>query len=353
MQITKTIRPDAEVALAGVLPKKTVEAFYEQAVAAAIKEVAVPGFRKGHVPRERVIEEVGVSFLWKDAAERALRDALDDILKKEEVNPILPLALSITTDEPQVDVAFEIVATVAPTCTVGDYKAVAAKALGALPTDDISTEEAQARAAFRTQVRALIAMQKGDAVKEGDAKANEEKADTPLSDDEAKHVGFENADAAEFFIKGEAEKAVADRAQQKKRGAVAEALIAEAVCSLPRVLVAEEARSMLELFKKDIVAQGMEWNTYLARVNKTEAQVRDDLLPNAQKRITLELVFGEILNAEKLALSDEDKKKAEELAHKLVDQGAEHQRAHQYANESLLREKIWAVLGVNSDTAVS
>lgn len=353
MQITKTIRPDAEVAISGVLPKKTVETFYEQAVAAALKEVAVPGFRKGHVPKERVIEEVGESFLWKDAAERALRDTLDDILKKEEVHPILPLALSLTTNEPRADVAFEIVATTAPTCTIGDYKAVAAQALGALPTEDVSGEEAQARAAFRTQVRALIALQKGDAVKEGDAKANEEKADTPLSDDEAKHVGFENADAAEFFIAGEATKAVADRAQQKKRGAIAEALIAEATCALPRFLVSEEARSMLELFKKDIVAQGMEWNTYLSRVNKTEEQVRADFVPNAGKRITLELVFGEILQAEKLALTEEDKKKTEELAHKLVDQGVEHQRAHQYANESFLREKVWGVLGAAGDTAVS
>lgn len=350
---TKEVRTNAEVALTGSIPASTISTFYERAVIAAVKEVALPGFRKGHVPRERVIEEVGESFLWKDAAERALRDELENLLSSHDLSPIVPLTFSLSTVEMKQDVPFEIVVTVAPTCEPLDYKGIAKKALAGLPQEDASEEHTQAVRAFRTQVRAIIKMQKPEEVKEGDASDNEAKADTPLSDDESKHVGFENADAAEFFIKGEAEKAVADRFEQKKRSALAEALIAEASCQIPRILVDEEVRGMRETFKKDVVAQGMPWTDYLARVQKTEAQVEDDLRPNAVKRITLDLVFGTIVREEKLELGEEDTKKEEAFAHSLVERGVDHQRAHQAARESLIREKVWELLGAASPTAVS
>lgn len=114
MQITKTKKKGAEIVLAGTLPSKDIEARYDAAVKAAVKEVELPGFRKGHVPKERVIEEVGKNFLWKDAAERVLRDALEDILMKEEVRPIAPLALSLKDPKHGEDVLFEITAITPP-----------------------------------------------------------------------------------------------------------------------------------------------------------------------------------------------------------------------------------------------
>ncbi|MEK7613313.1 MAG: trigger factor [Patescibacteria group bacterium] len=353
MNVTKEVRHNAEVVLKGTLPKETVKQFYEKAVDAAVKEVSMSGFRKGHAPKDLVIKEVGVGFLWKDAAERALREEVDDLLKQEKLVPIVPLALSLKGAEPDLDVDFEIVVVTPPVCESFDYKTVAQKALAALPTEDVTKETAEAKRAFRTQVRAIAKMSKPEEVKEGDSQENEDKADVALSDDEAKLVGFENGEAAEFFIHGEAEKAVHDRGNQKKRSAVAEALIAGAVCQIPNVLVEEESRSLLETFKRDVAGQNLQWNEYLKRVGKTEEQVREDLRPSATKRITLDLVFGNIIREEKLELTEEDKKKEEEFAHKIVSQGVPHDRAHSYARESFMREKVWEVVGVKSEPAVS
>jgi len=349
--VTKEVRAHAEISLSGVLPAKTVEQFYEKAAAEAIKHVSVPGFRRGHVPKERVIEEVGVNFLWRDAAERALKEQLEDILKKEEVQPIAPLSLNLMSDiKYGEDVSFEIVAITAPTVKIDDYKERAKKALDTLPTEDTGAEEAAAQRAFRTQVRAIVKMRNPEEVQEGDAKENEEKANKALSDEEAKGVGFENGKAAEHFIEGEAKKAVRDRALQKKRAAVADALVSAATASVPRVLVEEEALSLLETFKKDIAAQGLAWSEYLKRVGKGEEAVKEDLSPSAEKRIILDLVFGHIIRQEKLELLEEDKKKEEEFAHKLVEQGAPHERAHRYARESFMREKVWELLLPKADS---
>lgn len=346
MQITKTKKEHAEVVLAGTLSAKDIERHYKKAVTAAVKEVSLPGFRKGHVPEGRVIEEVGKNFLWKDAAERSLKESLEDILKQEEVHPITPLSLALKEPTYGEDVAFEIAAVTPPTVKIDDYKKVAHDALATLPKLEKEKEEKDAVRAFRTQVRAIGKMQDPNDPKEGAAKENEDRADESLSDDESKRAGFENGGAAEFFIKGEAEKAVADRESQRRRSAVAEVLIKKSIRDIPKVIIADEARALLETFKRDVKAQGLPWNDYLKRVNKTEEDVKKDLEPNAEKRIALDLIFGHIIREEKLELSDEDKKKEEEFAHKLSGQGALHDRAHSFAREQFLREKVWEVLGV-------
>lgn len=351
MDITKTKKKGAETVLAGTLSSKEIEKFYSAAVKAAVNQVTLPGFRKGHVPEERVIQEVGKEFLWKDAAERALKDALEEILKKEEVQPIAPLSLSLKTPEYGSDVGFEITAITPPTVTIDDYKGVAKGALDVLPKQEKEKELADAKRAFRMQVRAITKMAKPEEVKENDAKENEETADEPLNDEEAKRVGFENSAAVEHFIEGEAQKALTERDMQRKRGAVAEALIGAATHDIPQLLIAEESRALLETFKQDVKAQGLEWNDYLKRVKKTEEEVKKDLAPNAEKRIVLDLVFAHIARNEKLELNDDDKKRAEEFTKKLVDQGVEEMRARAYTAESFIREKVWDVIGIKSESS--
>jgi len=353
MDIIKTKKQGAEVVLAGTLSSKDIEKFYDKALKAAVREVSVAGFRKGHVPEERVIQEVGKDFLWKDAADRALKDQLEDILTKEDVRPIAPLSLSLKNTTHGEDVSFEITAITPPTVKIENYKDIATKALAALPKEEKDKEIADAKRAFRTQVRAINKMAKPEEVKEGDAKENEDTSDKPLTDDEAKLVGFENGKAVEHFIEGEAEKAVADRAMQKKRGGIAEALIEAAEHEIPHILVQEESRALLDTFKKEVTAQGLEWNDYLTRVKKTEEDVKKDLAPNAEKRIVLDLVFAHIINTEKFELSDEEKKQVDEFAKKLTEQDVEEHRAKAYATEQFLREKVWEALGIKNEAAVS
>lgn len=352
MNIKKETQGNATVVLSGTLAANDIEKFWDTALKTAQKEVAIPGFRKGHVPEERLLQEVGEEFLWKQAADMALKDVLPEMLAQEGVTPITPLGLSLKADVKGKDVSFEITVITPPTCDAGDYREAAKKALETLPAEDFEKEKASAIEAFRMQVRAISKMKTPENVAEGDAKENEEKAAVPLTDDEAKFAGFENGKAIEHFIDGEAEKAVKDRSLQKRRGAIAEAIIAEAKADIPNVLIEEETKSLMQMFQRDVVNQGLEWNDYLKRVKKDDDAVRTDLRPQAEKRITLDLAFGEIIKKEALKLGEEDKAKEDEIAHALAKQEVPHEQAHHYAKEQLLREKIWEVLGAKSESTI-
>lgn len=325
MDIKKTKRPGSEVALSGVVPATDIEREWNAALKAIVAHMTLPGFRKGHAPVERVIKEVGEAYVWREAAERVLNSALKEILKEQEVTPIMPLALSMKPAEKGADVQFEIVATVAPSVEVNDYKGVSEKALKKLPAEDEAKGEAEAKESFMKQV-ALMG-----------------------GDEDPKKIGFENKEALEFFLTEQAKKAVADKAVQKKRGAVAEALLVAFKADIPRLLVTEEARAMMETMKRDIAAGGTPWSKYLEGARKSEEQILADLAPHAEKRVALDLIFAAIIKKEEIKLEgDEAKKKEDEVAHALAHQGVPHDRAHAYARETLLRKKVWEILGVRA-----
>jgi FKBP-type peptidyl-prolyl cis-trans isomerase (trigger factor) len=335
MNVAKEKRPHAEVALVGTIPASEIEKQWSKALAAITKEIALPGFRKGHVPTERVLQEVGEKSIWREAAEIALNENLEEILKKNEIRPIAPLALSMKSADKGADVSFEIVATVAPSVTVNDYRALAKKALDAIPKEDEGKERAEAKKAFEAQLAGMFQKEAGAAI----------------TDDDAKSMGFESAAALNLFIDDQATHAIMDRAIQKRRASVAEALIKDSPADIPTFVIRDEAAALLEATKKDIAGQGTNWNDYLKHFKKTEDTLLTDLVPQAEKRIALDLIFSEIIKKEELKFEGEEAKKAEdELAHRIAHQGVDHATAHAYARESLLREKVWEVLGVKSET---
>ena len=295
----------------GTIPSEKIEKSWGGALAAVTKEVALPGFRKGHVPKERVIQEVGEDFIWKEAAERVIKRELTEILKQHEVTPIAPLSLMLAPARKGEEVKFEIIAIIAPTVTLGDYKAIVERALEKVPTRDEGKERAEAEKAFMAQLGHII----------------EKKDGTPLTDNEAKKAGFENAATLQLFIADESNRAVESRAAQARRGAVAEALITAFPADIPTFIITDEAEA-------------------LANANK-QGEAKVDMTPHAEKRIALDLIFSEIVKKEGLKLEGEEDKKAEDdLAHRIMSQGVPHDRAHIFARESLIREKVWEVLGL-------
>lgn len=329
MQTKKEIKKNAEVSITGALPKEKVAAHTEKTLAKIQKDIAMPGFRKGKVPLAKVRESVGEKALWREAAESALNEELESILKEQEVMPIMPVGAALRPTDVDADVPFEIVAVVAPTCSIEDYKAVAEKAISKMPKIDEEKEIELAKTALRGQARAMT-------------KSSGEGA---LTDEEAKILGFENATAFEFFLTGEAEHAVKDREIQKKRGAIAEALIEKGACSIPNVLIGEEAMRLLDATKKDIASQGLLFNDYLKQTAKTEEQIRDELRTPAEKRVALDVIFAQIAKKEEVKL---DAGEEDRLAHALQSQGVDHETAHRYIRSVTMRERVWEILGVKA-----
>ena len=337
MQTKKDKRKNSEISITGILTKDKISAHTERTLSQIQKDVELPGFRKGKVPLEKVREYVGGKALWRESAESALRKEIESILKEHEVLPIMPVGASLGASDIDSDVPFEIVAVVAPTCSIDGYKETAKKAADKLPKIDEEKEKENAMNALRAQARAM-SQSTGDP-------SNPPGAGGPLTDEEAKKVGFENAAAFEFFLEGEAERAVKERELQKKRGAIAEALIEKGACDIPNLVIGEEAMHLLEATKKDVASQGFPFNDYLKQTGKTEEQIRDELRVPAEKRVALDLIFAQIARKEEIK---PDEKEEERLAHALQAQGVEHEQAHRYVRSLVLREKVWEILGAKA-----
>jgi FKBP-type peptidyl-prolyl cis-trans isomerase (trigger factor) len=325
MQTKVDKKPHAEVVITGVLTVAEIQKEFAPAMDRIINSVELPGFRKGKAPKERVLEEVGEKSIWRDAAEEALKESLGDILKEHKIIPILPPAISLEVSAHQSEVPFTITIVTQPTLEIKNYKETAEKTLKKLEKLDEMKEKEEAKKSLDMQVRNMIQKPEGE-----------------ITDDDAKKVGFENTTALNFFLASEAERAVENYDQQRRRGAVAEALIASAEYDMPEVVIEDEARGMLEATKQD-VARTMPFNEYLTKRGMTEEQVIAEMKPQAEKRVVLDMLFAKIAHAEKIEPDDAE---THRVAHALMHQGAPEERAHQYAAEVSVREKIWTLLGV-------
>ncbi len=325
--------PHATAVLNGVIPADEIAKTYDAALNSIIAEVELPGFRKGKVPRERVIQEVGERAIWRSAAERVLRSALADILKEHALIPFLPPEITLETKEHGAEVSFTVSVTTPPTCLIHDATQVATKALSELQPLPRDEELHRSRTALSAQVAAMLKKQN----------------DEPISDVDAATIGFENAATLHTFIESEAVRAVDHYESQRKRGAVADALIANAEAHIPAVLIDDEVRAMVETAKRETASQGMPWNQYLEKRGMSEEAVMNEMRGTAEKRIILDLVFAHLAQEKKLKPIDAE---VHRIAHALMHEGAPSERAHQYAAEVSIREQVWGDLGLTTEHIV-
>ncbi len=94
--------------------------------------------------------------------------------------------------------------------------------------------------------------------------------------------------------------------RQKERDAeadftnqVIDAVIEKSEIAYPPVMLEGEVEHELEHMKEDVKRLGLTWEKYLELSGKTEAQLREDMRPNAEKQIKRMLVLTELMNVEK------------------------------------------------------
>ena len=90
------------------IPVELLEEYSLAALAALAEDFALPGFRKGKVPHEKVREHIGEMELLEDAANEALRDAMQEIVADEKLNIIGRPQVVITKIAPKNPLEFKI-----------------------------------------------------------------------------------------------------------------------------------------------------------------------------------------------------------------------------------------------------
>lgn len=120
------VKPVAEneVLLAVEVPQDEVQRRYEQTLTRLARETSLPGFRKGKVPRQMIVQRLGSDYILNEALQEFLPEWYESALTSSDVDAVSMPELdleAITAGEP---FSFTAKVQVRPTPILGAYKGV-------------------------------------------------------------------------------------------------------------------------------------------------------------------------------------------------------------------------------------
>jgi trigger factor len=130
----------------------------------------------------------------------------------------------------------------------------------------------------------------------------------PLDDNFAREVGegFETLVALRANLRSELQKAAEENALHRYETAIVDALTQQATLEYAPVMLEAEISHILEdqanLDPRDPTAQAL----YLARLGKTEQEVRDSVRPDAERRLKRSLVMSRFAEAEDISVDESE-----------------------------------------------
>jgi len=111
-----------EGVLTVTVPAEKVDKAIDQAFKKVVKQINVPGFRKGKVPRQIFEQRFGVEALYQDAVDILLPEAYDEAIDEAGIKPVDQPEINVTSIEKGEDMTFEANVVVEPEVELGEYK---------------------------------------------------------------------------------------------------------------------------------------------------------------------------------------------------------------------------------------
>lgn len=137
-----------------------------------------------------------------------------------------------------------------------------------------------------------------------------------LNDEFIKTLGeFENLDALKTSVKDGIVKEKEMHEQERVKLLALEKIREKVKTEPPEILVDRELQYMIEDIKHKISHLGLEFDTYLTQIKKTEESIREEVRPEAKKKVLDALIIREIIKKEKI---EADSKEVEDKLNELV-----------------------------------
>lgn len=136
----------------------------DQAFKKVVKDVQIPGFRKGKVPRKIFENRFGVESLYQDAVDIILPDAYMKAVEETGIEPIEQPEVDLEEIEQGKDLIFTAKVTVKPEATLGEYKGLEVEEQSVDVTDEDVDHEIEHQRGHQAE---LIIKEEGT-VEEGD-----------------------------------------------------------------------------------------------------------------------------------------------------------------------------------------
>jgi trigger factor len=150
MQTTVTELPDSRVRVQVDVEPDDVEVSIKSTAARLGQEMKIPGFRKGKVPPEIVVQRLGRETVLSEALESSLADWYERALLESQVNPIGDPRLDLNELPKEGEaLRFAIEVAIRPKAKLGDYKGLeVGRVEPEVPADAVNEELERLRQAF-------------------------------------------------------------------------------------------------------------------------------------------------------------------------------------------------------------
>ncbi|PIR46757.1 MAG: hypothetical protein COV07_02740 [Candidatus Vogelbacteria bacterium CG10_big_fil_rev_8_21_14_0_10_45_14] len=337
--------PDCEVEIAGIITKEEQDAFRPAVLKEFGRKIVIPGFRKGHVPENLLVEKIGEESIASECIERAMSTKYAEIVVEHGISPIdRP---HITLSEGEGAVTFTMRTAVFPEINLPDYKEIARSKSkeGVLAVTDGDVENV-----LKDMQKMRAGEEETGSGKEMiDQKTKDEPPLPALDDAFAKSFGPFNG--MEEFRKKLRENLVLEntrRAKEKHRITILDEILTKVQDPIPTVLIERELDIILSEMKSPVEKAGMEFADYLKHIKKSEDELREELRDGAKKRTTAKLVMRKIAETEHLA--PDEMSVSREVAKLLAEyEGADEARAHDYVTEILTNDRVLQFLEEQSN----
>ncbi|MCX8102995.1 MAG: trigger factor [Candidatus Bipolaricaulota bacterium] len=136
MKATKESKSPTQVVVRVEIPAATVRRKIDELFRHASREIHLPGFRPGHVPRAVLEARFGKDFLNEDAQAALIEEYLPQAFQQLQLRPISPPQTKPGEFDPQKDFIFEAEIEVLPDVTVKEYTGIEVQDIPVQPVPD-------------------------------------------------------------------------------------------------------------------------------------------------------------------------------------------------------------------------
>ena len=88
MKVTQEKLPDSQISLEIEVPAETSKNTYDKVVQNLARSTHIPGFRKGKIPRQILIQRLGTQKIKAVALEELIQKSLEAALKQEAITSL-------------------------------------------------------------------------------------------------------------------------------------------------------------------------------------------------------------------------------------------------------------------------
>lgn len=134
MKVTQEKLPHSQLGLEIEIPAETTKKAYEKVVQNLARSANIPGFRKGKVPRQILLQQMGPKRIKEAALEDLVQDSLKQAISQEAIEALGNYQLRSTYEElisqfnPGEPLTFKAAVDVPPTVNLGEYSGLSVQA---------------------------------------------------------------------------------------------------------------------------------------------------------------------------------------------------------------------------------